>query len=123
MRRLWRPVRLLLALVTGAALLFPEVGHSLAHHHAAEHGAVSDIPGHAVLPQEHGHTDHPHLDMVASPQAKPLFQYAAIVVRVATLVFDDPVIERPLAPVEPAGLSPGNLLHGPPPPSRAPPQV
>jgi hypothetical protein len=119
----WRPVRLLLALVAGVALLFPEVAHGLAHHHAAEHRAHGQAPGHDVLPQEPGHGEHPHLSVIASPPVKPLFQVAAVVIRVLALVLDQPGVERRLAPAVTAGLSPGNLFHGPPPPSRAPPQV
>ena len=116
-------MRPLLALLTGVALLFPEVGHGLAHHHAAEHRGDGQSASHGVLPDEHGHGEHPHLAMVASPPAKPLFQYAAVVVRVATLILDDIVlVERPRMPVESAGLSPGNLPHGPPPPPALPPR-
>jgi hypothetical protein len=120
---IWRLARLLLALCTGVTLLLPEVGHSLAHHHAAEHRAGGVAPELAMFPHEHGHGGHPHLEMVASPPVKPLFQYAAVIVRVAALILDDSGIERALPPVHTPGLSPGNLFHGPPPPSRAPPQV
>ena len=112
-----------MTLLTGLAFLSPEVGHSLAHHHAAEHSAKDHAAGHGVIPQEHGHGEHPHVAVLASPPAKPLFQYTALIVRVAVLVLHETVTESSLTPVESAGLSPGNLFHGPPPPSRAPPQV
>jgi hypothetical protein len=125
--------RLLIPLAMTAALLFPEVGHGFAHHHAAEHRMMRmaedhyddthSASGHAVVAEDHEHSDHPHLELVASPATKPLLGYTAVVVRVASVVLSDLRHERPLTPVSPTGLSPGDWTHGPPPPSRAPPRV
>jgi hypothetical protein len=125
--------RPLLGLIMAAALLFPEVGHGFAHRHAAEHRlAVTHDHhlgnGHAdsvgtVVANEHGHADHPHLDTVASPSAKPILGDVAAVVRVAAVLLADLRDAGPVTPVERTGISPGGNTHGPPPPSRAPPQV
>jgi hypothetical protein len=126
--------RLLLAPIMVAALLFPEVGHGFAHRHAAEHrpthvadhhhsgGGHRDIAD-SIAPDDHGHADHPHLDIVANPSARQMLGDVAVVVRVAAVLLADLRETRPVTPVEPTGLSPGDRTHGPPPPSRAPPQV
>ncbi len=120
------------AFITGLAILLPEVSHSLAHHHAAEHRSMHSGEGHhgdvgtgagdAAATTEQGYADHPHFDVVATPPTKPLLAHA-VVVRVAALLLHDFREERPLPPTRAKDLSPGEYTHGPPPPSRAPPQV
>lgn len=134
MRRLRSPgiARLVIALITGLALLLPEVSHSLAHHHAAEHRSMHSGVGHYgeagadagdfAATSKQGHAEHPHFDVVATQPTKPLLAQA-VVVRVAALLLNDLREERPLPPVRANDLLPGEYTHGPPPPSRAPPQV
>jgi hypothetical protein len=125
--------RLLMALAMTAALLLPEAGHSFAHHHAAEHstmrvaehhhGVRADVGADEAVLENHRHSDHPHLDLLAGPPSKPPLVCAALVIRVAALLLPDLDDSPPLTPPEATGLSPGDLTHGPPSPSRAPPQV
>jgi len=118
----------LLALVMALALPLPEVGHGLAHHHAAEHHGPSHTGHHGgaagdlLLADEQAVGRHPHLDLVATPPAKPLLAHASAL-RVVALLLPEIGEERPLPPTFTTGLSPGRRDHGPPPPSRAPPQV
>ncbi|MGH7519529.1 MAG: hypothetical protein ACREOC_19015 [Gemmatimonadales bacterium] len=121
---------LLISLLLGLSLLVPGAGHAIAHHHAAEHDRSTDLAdyghsgsgSHVVMTGGHSDADHPHLDLLAVPSAKPLLVHA-IVVRAMALVLDDVSVERPLPLGFTTGLSPGARGHGPPPPSRAPPQV
>ncbi|MBA2457645.1 MAG: hypothetical protein H0V43_01670 [Gemmatimonadales bacterium] len=110
------------------ALLLPEVSHGLAHHHAAEHHGPSDIADHHAgagdlsLTDEQAGDRHPHLDLVATPAGKPLLAHATVV-RVVALLRPEHGEERRLPPTLATGLSPGRRDHGPPPPSRSPPQA
>lgn len=125
--------RWLMALAMTATLLAPEVGHSFAHHHAAEHstkrvaehhhGVRADVGVDVAVSENHSHSHHPHLDLLAGPPSKPLLVCAALVIRVAALLLPDVNDSLPLTPPDATGLSPGDLTHGPPSPSRAPPQV
>ena len=118
----------LLALLMGLGLLLPEVGHSLAHHHEAEHHGAPDVASHehdpaaAGLTSRHSGGDHPHGEPVAAPAAKPLLTYA-VVVHAVLFALHDFSEGRPLPPTVTTGLSPGGQHHGPPSPSRAPPQL
>jgi hypothetical protein len=118
----------LMWLLLSLGLLLPEAGHAYAHHHAAEHhGSDQGVAHHhtgtsgAVRTGEHGNADHPHLNLLGTPSAKPLLAYAVIVRAVALLL--EGAGERPLPLTFTTGVSPGWRAHGPPPPSRAPPQV
>ncbi len=117
----------LIALFMAVALLLPEAGHGLAHHHAAEHHGPSltahhgGAPGDLLMADEQAVGRHPHLDLVATPAGKPLLVHATVV-RAVALLLPEIGEERPL-PTLTTGLSPGRRNHGPPPPSRAPPQV
>jgi hypothetical protein len=90
------------------------------HHHVAAQGHPAD--GGARLGEPDTDTDHRHLDLRATPAAKPLFalEFAppALVRLAGTLgvvrhlqssVIDDP--------------APPGQLHGPTPPARAPPLI
>ncbi len=125
----------LTVLFMALALLLPEVGHGLAHHHAAQHHDAAQHHGSSYIADRHGGTGsdlsltdeqgdgrHPHLDLVAKPPSKPLLAYASAV-RAVALLLPDFGEERPLPPAFTTGFSPGRRDHGPPPPSRAPPQV
>jgi hypothetical protein len=128
-----RSYHLIAAVAMIAALLLPEAGHGFAHHHAAEHhvlrvdehhnGGLHDVAGDEAVSENHRHSDHPHVELLAGPPSRPPLVYPAIVVRVAALLLSHLDDLRPLIPLEATGLSPGNWSHGPPPPSRAPPQV
>ncbi len=118
----------LLAFLVGVGLLLPEVSHSLAHHHSAEHHGASQSAAHhhgfsgiGLIGERHG-GDHPHLDLLAAASAKTSLAHAAMVqVFVLLLPARDELRPLPLATV------PGPPLegrdHGPPPPSRAPPLI
>ncbi len=118
----------LLALFMALALLLPEVSHGPAHHHAAEHHGLSNTAHHGggagdlVLADEQAVGRHSHVDLAAAPAGKPLLAHATVV-RVVALLLPEIGEERPLPPTSRNGLSPGWRDHGPPPPSRAPPQV
>ena len=118
----------LLAFLTGVGLLLPEVGHSLAHYHAADHhSGPHSAPHHhdstsLELIGEHHGGDHPHLDLLATPSAKTSLVHTAIV-QVCVLALDAADQESALPP--PTAVAPplAGRGHGPPPPSRAPPLV
>jgi hypothetical protein len=117
----------LLALILGLGLLLPEAVHGLAHHHAAEHHAASaaphshEHPGAALTGDDHA-GDHPHLESLARPSAKPGLA-RALVVQSTVHALDGLSEERPLAlPLAAQPLTAGRE-HGPPPPARAPPLV
>jgi hypothetical protein len=127
------PLQQMLALICAVALLFPEVGHAFAHHHAMEHRfnpTDHQLPDHGdstvglqSVADNHGHSDHPHLDLTATAGTRQVWIYNAVFVRVAVLLLYDLRDERPQPISHPTGLSPGSWVHGPPPPSRAPPLV
>jgi hypothetical protein len=123
-----------MSIVAALALLLPEWGHGLAHHHAAAHhdapqhhdssrhaahdrltGGITSVTG------ETGDDGHPHLELIATAPAKPLPIYATVVRVVALLAQVSE--ERPLQPSAATDLSPRRREHGPPPPSRAPPRI
>ena len=117
----------LLAFLLGFGLLLPEMVHSLAHHHAAEHGSAHVSPhqgfpsGSAKSTDAHG-GDHPHLDLIGTPSAKPTLA-KAIEVQGALPAFRELETQNAqLLAVAPT-IPPGGRDHGPPPPSRAPPLV
>jgi hypothetical protein len=81
--------RLIVTLVAAFALLFPELGHSLAHRHATEHEADAGHYGRVAiqLPSvnslaagDHEHGVHPHLDtlMVVLPALYWLYGERAV---------------------------------------------
>lgn len=129
MRRLRRSglPSLLLILVMGLAVLFLEAGHSLAHrhalnadlHHAVEH-AVPHAHGEMAVDDGHVGGDHPHVELLGTPGAKPLLAHAVATQTVIRLA-DDLGTERQVRLVVLDDLTPGCREHGPPPPSRAPP--
>jgi hypothetical protein len=118
----------LLALLLGLSLLVPEVGHSLAHYHAADHHTTSDLSLHhhgaagMGLTDSHHDGDHPHLELVATLSGKPSLVHA-VVVQSVVLSLHAVGEEHVLPPALTTGRPPGGREHGPPPPSRAPPLV
>jgi hypothetical protein len=130
MRHLRRPSvpGFVLGLFLGLGLLVPEVGHSLAHYHAADHHTEPTLAlgqhgaaGIELTDAHHG-GDHPHLELVATPSSKPSLIHA-LVMRSVALALHVPGEEQPLPPAVITGRPPGDREHGPPPPSRAPPLV
>lgn len=122
----------LLAGLLSVPLLGAEVGHSLAHHHAAHHQGTAQhsIPGHHAAGDvaeqaltDHQHDgDHPHLSIATTLLTKPSLQdlHAVVVAPVVPLHSD----RRLLVALSPAvGPPPGGRPQVFPPPSRAPPQV
>lgn len=117
----------LLALLLGLSLPLPELGHSLAHSHAAEHHRGADpAPQHHAadvgLNSDEPHGDHPHLAVVATLSAKPSLAHAAVV-QVDMLAAYDPRDDASLPHTAIGALPPDGPDHGPPPPARAPPLV
>jgi hypothetical protein len=130
MRDLRRPnvLDFLLGLLLGLGLLVPEVGHSLAHYHAAAHHGDPALTLHQHgaagigLTDAHHGGDHPHLELVATPSSKLSLAHA-VVVQSVVLALHALGEEHPLPPAVITGRPPGEREHGPPPPSRAPPLV
>jgi hypothetical protein len=127
---------LILGLVLGFAVLLPEIGHSLAHRHAAAHDA-----GHTTLAVDDHHDDaaavahahgdvtsadthaagvHSHFDLRATPPTKASIAFALAAQTVVELAFDVAEPQRPSL-IAQEHLVLAGRCHGPPPPSRAPP--
>jgi hypothetical protein len=118
----------LMCLLLSLALLLPEAGHAYAHHHAAEHHGSDQVTAHhrtgtsaVVSTGGDGNANHPHLNLLATPSAKPSLAYPMIG-RVVALLLED-LVEHPLPPIFVPRVPPVWRANGPPPPSRAPPQV
>ncbi|MBA3258973.1 MAG: hypothetical protein H0T68_05850 [Gemmatimonadales bacterium] len=131
LRRSRYPARLV-GLVLGLALLLPEIGHSLAHRHAASHAIVVADHHHgeaAAAPHGHGSVfwaeshsagAHPHLDQRPAPPSKVSLDLLLAARTVVEFWFDMTEPAQPSLPAH-ARLVFDGRYHGPPPPSRAPP--
>ena len=124
--------RLIVTLVAAFALLFPELGHSLAHRHATEHEADAGHYGRVAIQLpivnslaagDHEHGVHPHLDTLAPPTTKQLLTGKAVIAAIVPPLPWDVIEARLASDVMPGGRPPGSWAHGPPPPSRAPPTI
>jgi hypothetical protein len=121
---------LCLALMLAVAFVLPEVGHTHAHRHLAEHEseaahheAPTATPGSGLaLGDHHDDEQHEHLSLVATPTAKALVLGDPTITTLALPHYHFRTARIP-ALVVTSSLPPGLLEHGPPPPSRAPPLV
>jgi hypothetical protein len=118
---------LFFAVLTAAAALLPEAGHSLAHrdhedpttHDHDHHSHQPEMPSAAIGGgRESG--DHAHADLLATTPGKPLLLHAAVArvdVEIADAIGRMIRVSRALA----HGLAPPEQAQAPPPPTRAPP--
>ena len=114
-----------LALVMGLALAWPDLAHRRLHeerehhHEHLEHRDSSLVLGHLVGSESH-HSDHPHLDVIATVPAKAVLHLALLVVEHPALMDSTRGVVRVSEDLNDSNR-PRSPPSGPPPAIRAPP--